>query len=105
MHISGESLAVILLVGLIARWLAGQVVQGTGFGLVGDLVIGVVGALIASLLFPRLGIRLGSGILAAIVSATLGAVILLLPGKAAAGRPQLARALVTGAWGNPAPAR
>ena len=78
MHISGESLAVILLVGLIAGWLGGQVVQGTGFGLVGDLVIGVVGALIASLLFPRLGIRLGSGILAAIVSATLGAVILLL---------------------------
>ena len=55
MHISGESLAVILLVGLIAGWLAGQVVQVTGFGLVGDLVIGVVGALIASLLFPRLG--------------------------------------------------
>ena len=39
-----SSLAVILLVGLIAGWLAGQVVQGTGFGLVGDLVIGVVGA-------------------------------------------------------------
>ena len=67
MHISGESLAVILLVGLIAGWLAGQLVQGTGFGLVGDLVIGVVGALIASLLFPHLGIRLGSGIVAAIV--------------------------------------
>ena len=78
MHISGESLAVILLVGLIAWWLAGQIVQGTGFGLVGDLVIGVVGALIASLLFPRLGVRLGSGIVAAILSATLGAVILLV---------------------------
>ena len=52
--------------------------EGTGFGPVGDLVIGVVGALISSLLFPRLGIRLCSGILAAIVSATLGAVILLL---------------------------
>src|SRR4051812_39831213 len=86
MHISGESLAVILLVGLIAEWLAGQLVQGTGFGLVGDLVIGVVGALIASLLFPRLGIRLGSGIVAAILSATIGAVILLLIARIVRGR-------------------
>ena len=61
MHISGESLAVMLLVGLIAGWLAGQIMQGTGFGLIGDLVIGVVGALIASLLFPQLGIRHGRG--------------------------------------------
>ena len=55
MHISGESLAVILLVGMVAGWLAGQIVRGTGFGVVGDLVIGVAGALITSLLFPRLG--------------------------------------------------
>ena len=41
---SGESLLIILLVGLIAGWLAGQIVQGTGFGLVGDLIIGIVGA-------------------------------------------------------------
>ena len=50
MHISGESLAVILLVGLIAGWLAGQLVQGTGFGLVGDLVIGPASS-------PRLSAR------------------------------------------------
>ena len=41
---SNESLLVILVVGLIAGWLAGQIVQGTGFGMIGDLVIGIVGA-------------------------------------------------------------
>lgn len=42
MRMSGESLLIILLVGLIAGWLAGQIVQGTGFGVVGDVVIGVI---------------------------------------------------------------
>jgi hypothetical protein len=46
MHISNESLLIILGVGLIAGWLAGQIVQGTGFGIVGDLIIGIVGAFI-----------------------------------------------------------
>ena len=75
---SAEALLIILLIGAIAGWLAGQIVRGTGFGLLGDIVIGIVGAFIASLLFPRLGIQLGGGILAAIIAATLGAVILLI---------------------------
>jgi len=58
---SGETLLIILLVGLIAGWLAGQIVQGTGFGLIADIAIGVVGALIGSWLLPHLGIHLGSG--------------------------------------------
>jgi uncharacterized membrane protein YeaQ/YmgE (transglycosylase-associated protein family) len=78
MHMSGESLLIILLVGLIAGWLAGQIVQGTGFGIVGDIIIGVIGAFIGSWLLPQLGIRLGSGIIAAIINATIGALILLL---------------------------
>src|SRR6202140_5311217 len=78
MYLSGESILVILLVGLIAGWLAGRIVQGTGFGLVGDLIIGVVGAFIGGWLLPRLGIHLGSGIIAAIINATIGAVVLLL---------------------------
>jgi uncharacterized membrane protein YeaQ/YmgE (transglycosylase-associated protein family) len=78
MHISGESLLVILLIGAVAGWLAGQIVQGTGFGLIGDIVIGIVGAFIASWLFPQLGIRLGSGIVASIIAATIGAVLLLV---------------------------
>ena len=75
---SAEGLLVILLIGAVAGWLAGQIVQGTGFGLVGDIIIGIVGALIASLLFPRLGLQLGAGIVGAIIAATIGAVLLLL---------------------------
>jgi uncharacterized membrane protein YeaQ/YmgE (transglycosylase-associated protein family) len=75
---SGESLLVILLVGVIAGWLAGQIVRGTGFGLVADLGIGIVGALIGNWLLPRLGIHLGGGIVAAIISATIGAVLLIV---------------------------
>jgi uncharacterized membrane protein YeaQ/YmgE (transglycosylase-associated protein family) len=78
MYLSAESLLVILLIGAVAGWLAGQIVQGTGFGLIGDIVIGIVGAFIASLLFPRLGLHLGAGIVAEIIAATLGAVLLLL---------------------------
>jgi uncharacterized membrane protein YeaQ/YmgE (transglycosylase-associated protein family) len=78
MYLSAESLLVILLIGAIAGWLAGQIVQGTGFGLIGDIVIGIVGAFIASLLFPRLGLHLGAGIVGEIIAATLGAVLLLV---------------------------
>ncbi|AVO46177.1 GlsB/YeaQ/YmgE family stress response membrane protein [Phreatobacter cathodiphilus] len=73
-----ESLLVLILIGAIAGWLAGLIVKGFGFGLVGNIVIGILGALIATWLFPRLGVSLGAGILSAIVSATLGAVILLV---------------------------
>ncbi|PNE11427.1 MAG: GlsB/YeaQ/YmgE family stress response membrane protein [Beijerinckiaceae bacterium] len=78
MHMSNESLLIIVGVGLTAGWLAGQIVQGTGFGIVGDLLIGIVGAFIGSWLLPQLGIHLGSGIIAAIINATIGALILLL---------------------------
>jgi len=78
MNMSGESLLVILAVGIAAGWLAGQFVQGTGFGLLGDLVVGIVGAFIASWIFPQLGIHLGSGIVAAIVAAAIGATLLLV---------------------------
>lgn len=78
MHMSNESLLVVLIVGVVAGWLAGLIVQGIGFGLIGDLVVGVVGAFIGHWLLPRLGIHLGTGLLAAIVNATVGAVILML---------------------------
>ena len=78
MHLSGESILIILLVGLIAGWLAGKIVQGTGFGLIGDIAIGIIGALIASWLFPKLGLRLGTGLLREILDATIGAVVLLV---------------------------
>jgi uncharacterized membrane protein YeaQ/YmgE (transglycosylase-associated protein family) len=75
---SGESLLVILFVGLIAGWLAGKIVRGTGFGIVGDIVVGIIGAFIGDWLLPRLGIHLGVGIVAAIFDATIGAILLLL---------------------------
>jgi uncharacterized membrane protein YeaQ/YmgE (transglycosylase-associated protein family) len=78
MNMSGENLVVILLVGLIAGWLAGQIVRGGGFGIVGDIAIGIVGAFIGGWLLPQLGVHLGVGIVAAIIDATIGAVVLLL---------------------------
>jgi uncharacterized membrane protein YeaQ/YmgE (transglycosylase-associated protein family) len=78
MYLSNESLLVILFVGLIAGWLAGKIVRGTGFGLIGDIVIGIAGALLASFLFPKLGIHLGVGLVAKIIDSAIGAVVLLL---------------------------
>lgn len=74
------SLIVFLLVGLIAGWLAGKLVRGGGFGLIGDLVVGVIGAFIAGWLFPRLGLGaiVAQPIINNIIVATIGAVILLL---------------------------
>ena len=74
------ALIITLVVGGIAGWLASLLVQGTGFGLVGDIVVGILGALIAYWLFPILGITLtlGGGVLGAIIMAFIGAVILLV---------------------------
>jgi uncharacterized membrane protein YeaQ/YmgE (transglycosylase-associated protein family) len=78
MHLSNQSLIVILLVGIIAGWLAGQVVAGGGFGIFGDFIVGIIGAFIGDWLLPRLGIYLGVGIVALIVNAAIGAIVLLL---------------------------
>ena len=86
MHMSGESLLIILVVGLVAGWLAGQIVQGTGFGIVGDLLIGIAGAFIGSWLLPQLGLYLGSGIISAVINATIGALLLLLVIRLVRGR-------------------
>ena len=75
---SGESILIILIVGAVAGWLAGLIVRGAGFGLIGDIIIGIVGAFIAGWLFPRLSIHIMSGMIGAIIDATIGAVILLL---------------------------
>lgn len=78
MHLSNESLIVILLVGVVAGWLAGQIAWGTGLGILGDLVVGIIGAFIGDWLLPKLHLHLGTGILALIINATIGAIILLL---------------------------
>ena len=78
MHLSSENLLVILFVGIVAGWLAGLIVRGTGFGMIGDLLFGIAGAFIGHWLLPRLDIHLGSGLISAIANATIGAVLLLL---------------------------
>jgi uncharacterized membrane protein YeaQ/YmgE (transglycosylase-associated protein family) len=78
MYLSSESIIVILFVGLVAGWLAGKIVRGTGFGIIGDIVVGIVGALISTLLFPRLGFHLGSGLVSEIIYSAIGAIVLLL---------------------------
>src|SRR2546421_3098705 len=78
MRMSNESILVILFVGLVAGWLAGKIVRGTGFGIIGDIIVGVLGALVATFLFPKLGVHIGSGLLSEIIYSAIGAVILLL---------------------------
>jgi uncharacterized membrane protein YeaQ/YmgE (transglycosylase-associated protein family) len=78
MHMSSEGLLVIVIVGLAAGWLAGELVDGTGFGIVGDVIVGVIGSFIGDWLLPRIGLYLGTGFVSAIVNATIGAVVLLL---------------------------
>ncbi|HEY0283167.1 MAG TPA: GlsB/YeaQ/YmgE family stress response membrane protein [Rhizomicrobium sp.] len=67
-----------LIIGAVAGWLAGKLVKGGGFGLLGNIVVGIVGALIGGWLAGALGISIGSGLIASILTATLGAVILLV---------------------------
>jgi uncharacterized membrane protein YeaQ/YmgE (transglycosylase-associated protein family) len=77
MDLTTESILVVLLVGIVAGWLAGQVVFGTGLGLLADLAAGIAGSFVASWLFPRLGIHFGTGIVWAIIDSAIGAVVLL----------------------------
>lgn len=78
MYLSNQSLLVILVVGIVAGWLAGRVMEGGGFGLIGDFVVGLIGAFIGDWLMPQLGIHLGEGIVALIINAFIGAIVLLL---------------------------
>jgi uncharacterized membrane protein YeaQ/YmgE (transglycosylase-associated protein family) len=76
---SATGLLIFLLVGAIAGWLAGLIVRGFGFGLIGNIVVGIVGAFLAGWLLPRLGISfvIVSPLVTSIVYALIGAVILL----------------------------
>jgi uncharacterized membrane protein YeaQ/YmgE (transglycosylase-associated protein family) len=64
------------LIGLAAGWLAGQIMKGSGFGLVGNLIVGVIGALLGGFLFSVVGIG-GGGLIGALITATVGAIVLL----------------------------
>jgi len=73
-------LIVFLLIGAIAGWLAGLIVRGFGFGLLGNIVIGIIGAFLAGWLLPALGVSfaLGNPIITEIVYAMIGAIVLLV---------------------------
>lgn len=66
-----------ILIGLAAGWLAGQIMGAGGQGLVGDLVVGVIGALLGGFLFQAAGIPVGGGLLGSLVVATIGAIALI----------------------------
>jgi uncharacterized membrane protein YeaQ/YmgE (transglycosylase-associated protein family) len=70
------AIIIMLAIGAIAGWLAGQIIKGGGFGLVGNIVVGIAGALVAGFLFP--GFLPFGGLVGAIISAAIGAIILLL---------------------------
>ena len=67
-----------LFIGAVAGWLAGLIVKGYGFGLLGNIVVGIVGAFVGGWLFGLLGISALHGIVGAIIGATVGAVAILL---------------------------
>lgn len=66
-----------LIIGAIAGWLAGMLVKGGGFGLIVDIIVGIVGAFIGGWLAGVLHISLGGGWIGSIITAVIGAVILL----------------------------
>ena len=65
-----------LLIGLAAGWLAGQIVKGSGQGLITDIIVGVIGAMLGGVLFGMFGLE-AAGTLGSLVTATVGAVVLL----------------------------
>jgi uncharacterized membrane protein YeaQ/YmgE (transglycosylase-associated protein family) len=75
---AGHGLIAWLIIGAVAGWLAGLIVRGGGYGIIGDIVVGIVGAVLFGWLFGAMGIATGSGIIGSIIAAVIGAVILIL---------------------------
>ena len=69
-------LVIFLVIGAVAGWLAGVIMKGGGYGLVGDIIVGVIGSLIGGWLFGLLGIAAG-GLIGSIIAAVVGAIILI----------------------------
>ncbi len=72
-----HGLIVWLIIGGVAGWLAGLIMRGGGYGLLGDIVIGIIGSVIAGWIFGAYFGPLGGGIVGAIIASTVGAVILI----------------------------
>jgi uncharacterized membrane protein YeaQ/YmgE (transglycosylase-associated protein family) len=78
LHLPYQSLAIILLVGLGGGWIATKFMTKYGMGIVGDVIVGVIGAYIGNWLAPRLGVHFGTGLVRLSLNATVGAIVLLL---------------------------
>jgi uncharacterized membrane protein YeaQ/YmgE (transglycosylase-associated protein family) len=77
MTIDPQTLVIWLVIGAIAGWLAGQIMTGFGFGLIGNIILGIIGAVVAGWLLPRIGVSIGGGIIGDIINALIGAIIVL----------------------------
>ena len=73
-----EGIILWLIIGAVAGWLAGKIVEGAGFGLIVDIIVGIVGAFIGGWLAGVLGIAIGGGLIGSLIVAVIGAVVLLL---------------------------
>jgi len=71
------SLILFLAIGALAGWIAGTLMRGGGFGLLGNMVVGVIGALVGGVLFSMLGISTNDGLVGPLITAVVGAVVLL----------------------------
>jgi uncharacterized membrane protein YeaQ/YmgE (transglycosylase-associated protein family) len=78
MTLTDRSLLVILIVGVVAGWLAGKTVRGAGFGLIGDAALGIVGGLAAEWFSHRFGVHLWHGLIGLTITAALGAIVILM---------------------------
>jgi uncharacterized membrane protein YeaQ/YmgE (transglycosylase-associated protein family) len=72
------NLLLFLIIGLAAGWIAGQIMKGGGFGLIGDLIVGVIGSFIGGHILGWLNVWTGSGLIGSLVTAVIGALVLLL---------------------------
>lgn len=75
-----------VIIGAIAGWLAGQFMRGNGFGLLGDIIVGVIGAFLGSWLFGATGAAIGNGLLGTLIVAFIGSVVLLFVVRLFTGR-------------------
>jgi uncharacterized membrane protein YeaQ/YmgE (transglycosylase-associated protein family) len=71
------SLLVFLAIGAVAGWIAGQLMRGGGFGLLVNIIVGIIGAVIGGKLFDLAGITTGGGLVGSLITAVIGAAVLL----------------------------